>query len=55
MSFINTIRNSMKKLPGIIRTDINPQGKNVRVIYEDDQVTIGEIEGRIEAVGCRVV
>ncbi|HRY13301.1 MAG TPA: heavy-metal-associated domain-containing protein [Syntrophomonadaceae bacterium] len=55
MHFINTIRNSVKRLPGIIRTDVNPQGKHVAVTYEDDQVTVAEIKHRIEAVGCRIV
>lgn len=55
MSFINTVRNSIRVLPGIIRTDVNPQGKKVAVIYDAEQVTMEEIKGRIEAVGCRVV
>jgi len=55
MNFINTIRNSVKLLPGIIRTDVNPQGKHVSVTYEDDQVTVKEIKHRIEAAGGRIV
>ncbi|MEQ8200049.1 MAG: heavy-metal-associated domain-containing protein [Syntrophomonadaceae bacterium] len=55
MHFINTIRNSMKMLPGIIRTDVNPQGKRVAVTYQDGQATVENLKDRIEAAGCRVV
>ena len=55
MHFINTIRKSVKLLPGIIGTDVNPQGKRVAVTYEDDQVTVEEIKQRIEAAGGRIV
>ncbi len=55
MHFINTIRNSVKLLPGIIRTDVNPQGKQVSVTYEDDQVTVEAIKHRIETAGSRIV
>ncbi len=55
MHFINTIRNSVKMLPGIIRTEVNPQGKQVSITYENDLVMVEELKVRIEAVGGRVV
>ncbi len=55
MHCINAIRNSVKKLPGIIRTDVNPPQKKVSVVYEEDGVSIEQIKARIEAVGYQVV
>lgn len=51
----NAIRNSVKKLPGITRTEVDPPGKKVAIEFEADQVTAQQIRERIEAVGYRVV
>lgn len=55
MHCINAIRNSVKKLPGIISTDVNPPQKKVSVAYQADQVSIQQIKARIEAAGYQVV
>lgn len=55
MHCINTIRASVKKLPGIIRTDVNPPEKRVSVVFEADQVSAEKIKASIEAAGYQVV
>lgn len=51
----NTIRTSVKRLPGIISTDVDPPGKTVSVTFEPHQVKVEQIREKIEAAGYRVV
>jgi copper chaperone CopZ len=49
-----TIKNTVSKMPGVMKVDVSAGTKTIHVEYDDSRVTVGQIIHKINSAGFKV-